>query len=64
MAETGKTAPTQNVRHLDKNNLFLCLDTLRAGDAAGRILNAYWLSIALLAYVLFYVLVGSKVSKS
>ena len=42
MAETGKTAPTQNVRHLDKNNLFLCLDTLRAGDAAGRILNAYW----------------------
>ena len=32
-------------------------------DACG-ILNAYWLSIALLAYVLFYALVGSKVSKS
>jgi len=26
------------------------------------ILNAYWLSIALLAYVLFYALVGSRVN--
>ncbi len=31
-------------------------------DKAG-ILNAYWLSIALLAYVLFYALVGSRVAK-
>ena len=32
-------------------------------DKAG-ILNAYWLSIALLAYVLFYALVLSKPSKN
>ena len=28
------------------------------------ILNSYWFSIALLAYVLFYALVGSRVKKN
>lgn len=42
MSETVKTVAAPPARHLEKNNLFLCLDEVRGGDAAGRILDAYW----------------------